>query len=563
MALTVRRGESGVAAYEVENVGTAASGPITFSAPPALGWVTVAPMGLPDLPPGGRATFTVTLEPPTDLPVGTYRDLVRVQGEGVEKAAAFSARVVGITRTLAVAVGDGYGPVAGANVHLMRREESLLVTEGITATVHEETSARSGADGIALLEGLETGAYEYTVTASGHGAAQGVVTVTAGSGVQELEVTLQPLPLLVPEPLYPEVRVRPGESGYVEAAVRNAGLGAAQNVQVRLWAGAPEWLYVGLNGPTEELTGGGTLSVTFLASPPDGLPAPALYRQYVDVLADNAPATRFALSIYISEVATGTIQVQVTDPHGEPVEGARVSLVSKNGTLVVTQGMTQTVYEHFVETTDAAGVAIFSGIPAGAYNSYVEARGFEPYSEDPVVPPGGMLVQTVSLPWLPFQATYSVQETQIPDVYAITVSLTFEADRLQVLPLAVTGPCEGGTVKGVIQMRNPTPFPVTNVEVWGEAGGATFQVSNQGITIGPGETASFPFTAQVEPQAHGEGWIAARGNEVVSSWSPVKVDTTCTGGGGWTWGWGGGGRWRRRIVCGPEPDLPRIRPPAF
>jgi hypothetical protein len=51
-ALTLRRGESDAVAYRVENVGTAATGPVTFSTPTAPGWVSVTPGGLPDLPPG-------------------------------------------------------------------------------------------------------------------------------------------------------------------------------------------------------------------------------------------------------------------------------------------------------------------------------------------------------------------------------------------------------------------------------------------------------------------------------------------------------------------------------
>ncbi len=426
IALTLRRGESGAVTYRVENVGTGATGPLTLTAPPALGWVTIAPDHLADLPPGAAATVTLTLMPPGDLPPGTYRDLVRVTGEGVQKAAAFSARVVAITRTLAVSVSDAAGPVAGASVHLVRREESLLVTEGVTTTVHEEAQAQSGDDGVALLEGLEVGTYDYTVTASGRGAARGVVTVTAGSGPQVLVVSLERLPLVVPEPLYPELHVRPGESAALEAAVRNAGLGAARNVRVIPPAGLP-WLAVGVTGPAEELTAGETLSVTFLAAPPATLPAPAVYRQYVEVQADNAPPTRFALTVRVAEQMTGTFQMQVNDPAGAPIEGARVTLVRKHPTLIVTEGITQTHYESFVRTTDAGGVALFQDIPAGEYDAYVDARGFESHREDPIVPPGGMAVQNVSLSRLPFQATYTVRETQIPDVYAITVSLTFEA----------------------------------------------------------------------------------------------------------------------------------------
>jgi len=556
-ARTLRRGEQVQVAYRVENVGTAATGPVTFSTPTAPGWVSVTPGGLPDLPPGGSATVTVTLAPPADLPVGTYRDLLRVEATGVQKAAAFSVRVVGVTRTLEIAVGDAYGPVGGAIVHLVRREESLLVTEGVTATIHEEARAQSGGDGRAVLEGLEAGAYDYTVAAPGHGAARGVVTVTAGSGPQPLAVMLEALPLLVPEPLYPELHVQPGGEGLLEGAVRNVGLGTARNVRVRLPPGAPGWLSAGVTGPAEALTGGGTLSVTFLAAPPETA-APALYRYYVDVVADNAPATRFALSVLVSGQATGTLQYQVRDPAGEPVEGARVLLVSKDGRLVVTQGVTQTVYDHFVETTDAGGAALFVGVPAGAYNVYVDARGFESYSEDPVVPPGGTLVQSVSLDRLPFQATYTVQETQIPDVYRVTVTLAF-ASGLQVLPLALTAPCEGGPVQGFIQVRNPYPFPVTNVQISGEAPGVAFQIENLGATIGPGQIAQFPFTAQVAAYAYGRGRLRVWADGVASSWSPVKVET-CTA---WTWHWTWDGTGAIGMYAGPYPSFPFLDPPPF
>ncbi|HET91241.1 MAG TPA: DUF11 domain-containing protein, partial [Chloroflexi bacterium] len=454
--LTLRRGATQTVALEVENVGTAATGELIVAAAPHLEWMAVAPTTWPGLMPGEGGTVTVTLAPPGDQPVGVYRDVATAQvvGSGYpQTGAAFAVRVVGITRTLVVTVSDGYGPVAGAGVHLVRREESLLVTEGVTKTVHDRADGQSGGDGMAVLDGLEVGAYDYTIVAEGRGAAQGVVTVTAPltEQVQTLTVTLSGLPLLRPEPFHPELHVRPGETGYVEAAARNVGLGAATNVNVAVAAGGPDWLTVGLIGATDALTAGQALSVTLFARPPATLTTPAVYRQYVDVTWDDAPATRFALTVHVSSQETGRLQVRVTDRGGEPVEGARVTVVNKERTLLVSGPITQTYYESVVGETGAGGVVTFEELAVGRYEYRVEAEGYAGVSVDPEVGAGEACFEEVELEGLPFEMRWEVEETEISDVYSVTVHLTFEADKLQLLPLEIEGACAGGTVEGVIE----------------------------------------------------------------------------------------------------------------
>jgi RHS repeat-associated protein/uncharacterized repeat protein (TIGR01451 family) len=536
--LTLRRGTVETMTLHLENVGMTVITGAVASPPLHLGWVSVAPGDVPDLEPGSSVTLTVALAPAADQALGIYRDLVTVQTpDELRREAAFAVRLVEVTRTLVISVSDAYGPVTGASVHLVRQEGSLRVTNGVTATEHRQVRGQTDSSGVAILEGLEAGAYEYVVTTPGHGAAQGSLTVTAGSGVQQAAVELSAAPLLAPEPLYPEIHVRPGELGSVEAVVRNVGLGAATDVQVSPPA-EMDWLYVGLIGATEELTAGGAISVTIFARPPATLTTPAVYQQYVEVTAGNAPTARLALTVYVSDQETGSLQVLVADPDGAPVEEARVTLVNKQSTQVVGQGGTHELYDSFSVETDAGGVASFLDIPAGRYNYYVDAAGYESLSEDPVVGPGGVGLLSVPLEPKYFSAEWTVQETEIPDVYSATVYMTYEVDRLQVLPLNVVAPCGGGTVQGTIEVRNPSPFPVTNVRVEVEVEGVSFSISGQGITLAGGQVAEFPFSAQVPAWTLAAGQVTASAEEVLDGRAPALVATSCTWSGGWIWEWG-------------------------
>ncbi|HET89968.1 MAG TPA: DUF11 domain-containing protein, partial [Chloroflexi bacterium] len=565
-ALTLARGEARMVALEVENVGTAATGDLIVAASPHLAWMTVAPATWPALMPGARGTVTVTFSVPADLDVGLYRDTMTVRMDGTahpQAGAAFSVRVVGITRTLEVAVSQqGGGPVAGAQVHVERREASVQVTEGVEKAVHQQRQTRSGGDGTATLDGLEIGVYDYTVVAAGYGAATGVFTVTAGAGVQQEAVALGGLPYLTAAPLHPEIYVRPGETAAVEVAVRNAGLAPAADVRVE--TSGPDWVYAGVAGSTDVLTAGGSLSVTLMASPPATLTAPAVYQQQVAVRSDDTPSTYLALTVRVTRWETGTLQIHVDDTRGDPLAGAWVTAVSKEGSVLHTEGITRTYYENFTAVSGPGGVVTFEGIPAGRYNYYVDAEGYEPVEVDPEVSGGETCIEYVTLEETPFDVEWRVEETEITDVYSVTVNLTFEADKLQILPLDVVGSCDGGEASGVLEVRNPSPFTAHNVNVWANVPDVDFQIGGQGVNIGPGQTVQFPYTAQVDTRARRKGWVAASADDVDGNWAPVKVSTECTGDGQWEWGWGGSGggvivgRYR-----GKRPSFPSLEPPPF
>ena len=553
-ALTLQRGTATTLILQMKNTGTGVISDALLTAPAHIPWITVSPEITHVLHPGESIPYTLTLAPPTDLPSGTYRDLVKATSANAgNRSAGIAVRVVGVTRTLALSVNDGYGPVGGAYVRLVQQAESYLVTEGISVTQRHTVQARTDAGGNVLLADLESGAYDYTITAAEHGAATGVLTITSGAGVQEAVVTLSNLPLLTLDPQYPEMVVRPGETGSVQTTVRNGGLMTATNVRIVTPEAVP-WLYVGVLGNREALAAGEALSVTLFASPPPTLTAPALYRQYVDVLADNAPATRFALTVRVSEGTTGTLQLAITDNAGIPLEDAQVTLVSKEAIPVVTGNATRTYYENFVERTNAGGMVSFVGIPTGNYNYFVDAEGFEPVSVDPFVGPGQPYVGTVTLQPLPFSATWVVEETEIADVYDITVTLTYRTELLQVLPLYVQH-CTDGTVTGVIEVRNPSTWPVADVQVEAQIPNASFAIHNNGQDIAGGEIAYFSFTASVEGAA--SGWIVANGAGDARGKAPARV--SC--GDDWQWRWDSGGAFG---VCqGRTVSFPGLGTPRF
>jgi uncharacterized repeat protein (TIGR01451 family) len=556
-ALFVQRGDTVTLTLQVHNTGTAMVSGAVASPPAHLAWASVEPETLPDLAPDESTTLIVTLTPPADLDVGSYRDLVQVQAPETDSCeSALAVRVFDVSQTLVLTVSNVSGLVKGADVHLVRKEESVLVTDGVTKKpVHQEARAETDDAGVAILTGLEGGVYTYTVTTADDGGAWGTVTITSGEEPLALAVELTGSALLVPEPLYPEIHVRPGETGFFEAVVRNTGLTTATHVLVTPPAGAG-WIYVGVIGPVDELAPGEALSVTLFASPPAALTPPHIEKRYVQVSADGLPPTRFALTVNVSDGQTGTTQFLVTDPAGTPLKGAAVTLVSKQVTtetveLVGGQAYTYTYYQNFGGQTDAGGVVSFEDIPAGSYNYFAGAAGYRSASEDPVVDPDGTSLLNVTLDPLPFSAEWSVVETEIEDTYSATLHLTFEVGRLQVQPFAViVDDCDGGSWSGSIHVRNPLSVTVTNVSVQVTAPDATFTILSGPSELGPYSEGEFQVSAVVQSHANSWGEVTVSGNGVLDGWAPVRVVARCVEDCEWNCSWGG------CQYIGPYPYFP-------
>ncbi|MCP4589229.1 MAG: DUF11 domain-containing protein [bacterium] len=564
--LIVQRGTTKTLTLEIENVGTADAHNVVISAPLHTGWITVTPTTPLNLGAGLSETIVVTCTPSADLDVGIYRDPVLVNADNAEETgAALSVRVVSNTYALTVSVvmTETSTPVTGASVYLVHHDPSALVTEGVTKTIHQDAWGQTDdEEGKVTLEGLETGAYTYTVFATGSAAATGVITVEVTKTVR---ITLTGSPLLMPEPFYPEIYVQPGETGSVEAAIRNVGQGWAENIQVM---SPVDWIYVGVIGSASALTAGQAISVTIFARPPVTLTDPVTYH-YVNVTGAAIPPTRFALTVYAGSHETGTLQLQVVDEEGAPLDGARVALVSQEG-VTDTQVITHTHYASFVGETGAGGVATFEGIPAGRYAYHVDAGEYEAVTQDAEVSPGGTHLEHVTLTGLHFDVEWEVKETEITDEYEVTVNLTFDADRLRVLPLdVVADDCgEGGTASasGEIQVRNPSSeFPVNDVQVVVNVGGVTFDITSPvPPTLGADGTLIFPFNVTVPADTFAEGWVTASGDDVLDGRAPVRVSTGCPSDGGWDWGWGGGsGGVAVGTYKGPSPSFPNVESPPF
>ena len=535
--LTLRCNTMQTMTLTVQNVGTGIATGVHATRQPYEGWISISDE-LPDLAPGASATAVITLSPTGSVPLGTYRDLVTISAsQGTERQAALALRVVDVTRTLSITVSSSQPvtTVAGANVHLMRREETWQVTEGAVTIVHQQVQSQTNESGVVVFQSLDAGVYDYVAWAPGYGATQDVVTVTAGTGAQPLPVSLEGLPLLMAEPAWPTIHVRRGQTGSFEAAVRNVGLASAHDLAVTLRAGAPDWLYVGTIGATDELTAGEALSVTLLASPPLTLTAPVTHEEFIYVSADDALTTGFALAVRVDDRLTGSLQILVTDPEGLPVEGALVALVDKQVSQVIRESQPYTYYATYTGESDPAGVVSFENIPEGSYNSYADAVGYEPVAEDPVIEPGELELHNILMEPLPFTADWTITETEISDVYSISVRITFQVGHLQVLPVYLSIPCEDGFVEGSVEVRNPLDHPITDIQV-------AFHVPNASFLLAPGpseidahSTATYYFIATlVDDWTRASGEVVVSGEGALSGWAPVHVET-CTGD-DWTWG---------------------------
>ncbi|MBN2003560.1 MAG: Ig-like domain-containing protein [Anaerolineae bacterium] len=557
--LAMQPGTATSLAMVMQNTGTGVVSDALLMAPAHIPWITLPPATAHDLQPGESSAHTLALSPPAGLALGTYRDLVKATSTNAgTRDAGVAVRIVGVTRTLSLAARDGGAPVGAAEVRLVQQDTRLLVTEGITKTVHEQWELRTDASGVALFDALETGIYDYLITAPGYRAAGGAITVTEGAGVQFATATLNGLPRLSPEPLYPEIYVRPGETGAVEVALSNVGLNGATNV--RVVSPALPWLYAGVSGPADRLEPGQSLTIALFAQPPVTLTTPAMVRQYVDIIADDAGATRVALTIYVDDQDTGILQLQVTDADALPLGGAPVTLLRQQPTLIMADGVTQTYYAHFERTSNSGGMVTFEDLPAGMYQYHVSKEGYEDLNQAVEVGAGQTQAATLQMAATPFAATWSVEETEITDVYSVTVTLTYESDRLQVLPVSLMPPCEGGTVSGIVQVRNVSAVTATNVQVSADVPGVSMSLDGTGASLAPNELGAFPFTASVDGDAAGQGRgrVIATSDNVAEGWAPLYV--SCSGY-GWQWGWAGGNG--VGVYSGPHPSFPGLSVPPL
>lgn len=255
----MQRGGVTAVQFAVTNAGGASSGPVSVLLPP-LPWLAVsAGAGCPPLAPGEGMLVTLSLTPPSDLPLGDHSGSVVVDGGISSVTVPFTFRALsdntGTLRLSAVDELTFYAegspkltnasirlsdPASGATVlttNLNGHEELLLpnlaeafYTLRLEAPGHapyQETflllPARTN-DVVAFLS-RQTVRYTWTVEPV-------VIEDRYEVTVETVFETSVPLPVITVEPQVIDLSKFPGTTKQVDVSIRNRGLLAAQNMRL-------------------------------------------------------------------------------------------------------------------------------------------------------------------------------------------------------------------------------------------------------------------------------------------------------------------------------------------
>ena len=172
-------GAQTVVSFDILNTGGASSGDLTVQLPTNLTWMTLSsPSIIPSIPAGGKATVTLSLNPPEGLPLTLYTGNLAAVGDNTGVSVPFQLRAVSEGKgDLRVTATDDYTYyVAGAP-----KVTNVLVTvrDAITTAIIAQTN--SDDNGIAYFSGLPEGPYTVDATATQHNQFRGSASVIAGT----------------------------------------------------------------------------------------------------------------------------------------------------------------------------------------------------------------------------------------------------------------------------------------------------------------------------------------------------------------------------------------------
>ena len=251
-------GEQTLVSFDVVNSGGAASGDLTVQLPGSLPWMTLSSTAvIPSIPPGGRATVTLALNPPEDLALTLYKGNLALANNITGVSIAFQFRAVSdSTGDLLVTTTDDYTYYVTGGPKVTNA--TVTVRDAITTEVIAQTN--SDANGIAFFSDLPDGPYTVDTTAPQHNPYRGSASIVTGATntieafmsrqlvsyqwtvvpteiADEYKIQLEsvfetevPVPNVVVEDPSVMFFVFPGRATQIDFRLRNEGLIAAQNV---------------------------------------------------------------------------------------------------------------------------------------------------------------------------------------------------------------------------------------------------------------------------------------------------------------------------------------------
>ncbi|MCP4424856.1 MAG: hypothetical protein GY803_10215, partial [Chloroflexi bacterium] len=552
-------------------------------------WLEITPLTTSNIVVGGYVTFTVNITDNT-LANGSYYDLIAIDSNDPSVASEpFFLKVyvhptlVDFTVPVINTMGD---PVPGALVDFTKTSPSDVYVDGNLYPGHHDTyfqqaSAAAG-DGVASMTQMESGSYNYEISAAGHQSVDGVITIPDNLvNGQFIPGPLLALPGLEFEPNQATLSVVAGESAYFTLQVRNHGPGHAENFTVTTPVDLP-WISSGLPYGVTQLLAGETMSVTLFMNPPDSESAQE-YLRYITVNADHVEPGYLAAAINVLDEPNGSLDFTVTGAAGAPVQDALVVVTNESGRVVDGPNGQGVVYDTKSATTDANGQVSLTELPPAEYSYQIDADNYYLETGSTEVWPGSAAQGkndnqvNAQLTADPFSYEWTVEETTITDTYAITVEITYEADVVEpLLYVSHAQFCPGDDVQYLV--ANMGPVTMTDIVLMPNHEGVNFAVAP--VTIGdlePGQAYTGTFTtsgiAGEDAASSGAFNVTAvyqsqtgSMNYDASNKTTKHCPTSGSGGGsgssgGWSWHWDNG----RPVgsYTGKRPSFPGSEsPPA-
>ena len=322
------RGRQTIVECEVMNQGGVPATGLQVLVPSAPWLSLLSPSSIGTLAPGEKATVSLALRPPADLPLGPYNGAIAINGSnaGVQVNFRFMA-VSDQTGGLKIYCNDEFTYFADGSPRV--NNATVIVRNSITGEkVFEEVSGESG---IVLRENLTEGYYDVEVRAERHGTFRQPVMVEAGRlteviaflprqlvtytwTVEQVEIqdrykisieavfeTHVPAPVVTVDPPYAFVPVFEGETSVVEFTITNHGLIAALGTQIN-FGQHPDYFIVPL------------IRDIGMLPPQSSIVVPVLYRRRTDGWPPGVPQVAS-----LSGAAASPASLQ---PEGLAVQGA-------------------------------------------------------------------------------------------------------------------------------------------------------------------------------------------------------------------------------------------------
>jgi parallel beta-helix repeat protein len=232
----------------------------------------------------------------------------------------------------------------------------------------------------------------------------------------EIDVTLHPnIPLGFVSPTEVITSLNPGDWYTAPIVIANKGYGNWENV--RLTSPSLNWIYV-----VQPLTIGDLCAsaenLLDLCIHPDENVLPGVYDDNISVISSNYSPIIINISVRVTTAEKGSLLIHTVDILGRDVTGCGVTLQNQENYSIVFQR---------IADPDNAWVR-FDNLPIGYYKCTVTSSLSEPVVKTVVIEPEVEKFMLIKLDVPLVNVGYSLTPTSVPDVYSVTLNITFETE---------------------------------------------------------------------------------------------------------------------------------------